>query len=269
MAEPAPPTSAQETRDSGLVCPVCEYNLTGLPENRCPECGETFDPDELRRITADVPMPATPWDRKRTLMGFFQTWWLSLTAPRRLAQRFPARHDASAAAGYSFGCYGLAALTFCVLSSYLPLVGHGDVEMLLVFPAVALGAGFACWMCEAATSALLATVIRPTRARQRYHFWRGLTHYSSGFTVLTGLWGGAAFAHGPRYDSFESWSLAITAMAIFCWWALALCRMVIRRSWPGPGRWLACLIVPAVGLAAIPVGMAASTFLARFCCLFR
>src|SRR5687767_5317051 len=38
--------------DSGLVdlhCPLCEYNLRGLSEPRCPECGYQFQWEELRR----------------------------------------------------------------------------------------------------------------------------------------------------------------------------------------------------------------------------
>jgi len=29
-------------------CAKCGYNLTGLTENRCPECGTPFDPDALK-----------------------------------------------------------------------------------------------------------------------------------------------------------------------------------------------------------------------------
>ena len=42
-----------------LFCPGCGYNLTGLIENRCPECGKTFDPEELRRRIAEGIQPIT------------------------------------------------------------------------------------------------------------------------------------------------------------------------------------------------------------------
>lgn len=32
-------------------CPNCGYLLYGLPENRCPECGQTFDPTMLGGLT--------------------------------------------------------------------------------------------------------------------------------------------------------------------------------------------------------------------------
>jgi DNA-directed RNA polymerase subunit RPC12/RpoP len=32
---------------SSVACPTCGYNLTGLAEARCPECGGRFTLDEL------------------------------------------------------------------------------------------------------------------------------------------------------------------------------------------------------------------------------
>lgn len=34
-------------RQNSIVCPTCGYNLTGLKESRCPECGTQFTLDEL------------------------------------------------------------------------------------------------------------------------------------------------------------------------------------------------------------------------------
>jgi hypothetical protein len=39
-------------RDDCLRCPECDYDLFGLKELRCPECGTPFDPAELSRREA-------------------------------------------------------------------------------------------------------------------------------------------------------------------------------------------------------------------------
>lgn len=40
-------SKARASDQNALVCPVCGYNLTGLSESRCPECGTKFTIDEL------------------------------------------------------------------------------------------------------------------------------------------------------------------------------------------------------------------------------
>ena len=49
----------------GFTCKKCGYDLQGLPENRCPECGLDFDPAERERILARInkppPRPKRQW----------------------------------------------------------------------------------------------------------------------------------------------------------------------------------------------------------------
>ena len=40
-----------------FTCKKCGYDLQGLPENRCPECGTAFDPAERERIIARIASP--------------------------------------------------------------------------------------------------------------------------------------------------------------------------------------------------------------------
>lgn len=86
-------TSRPLPADSGLRCPVCEYNLTGLTEDRCPECGEAFDRAELEennRVRSLLPpgLKGTiwgmePWNAYMSLVG------RSLFHPVRLAKTLP------------------------------------------------------------------------------------------------------------------------------------------------------------------------------------
>jgi hypothetical protein len=50
-----------------FTCQACGYDLQGLSERRCPECGTDFDPDEQARIQTRIDLPP-PRPRRLVLL---------------------------------------------------------------------------------------------------------------------------------------------------------------------------------------------------------
>src|SRR4051812_49873852 len=64
-----------------LLCEGCGYSLVGLSGERCPECGEGFDPNEL-------PLARVPWLFRRrygAVWAYVKTVWMVVLRPGRFA----------------------------------------------------------------------------------------------------------------------------------------------------------------------------------------
>src|SRR5437588_13128653 len=86
------------TCDEQIVCPLCEYDLRGLSEPTCPECGYRFvwpdllDPARRRHPYLFEHHPNhNVWSFRKTILGTLRPrrFWTSLVAsqpsrPRRL-----------------------------------------------------------------------------------------------------------------------------------------------------------------------------------------
>ena len=97
-ASPAPPAQQPAADDENLVCPLCDYDLRGLTEARCPECGYTFDWADLRdparrkhKYLFEHHPERNVWSFARTLLGGLRPrkFWGGLlpsqpSSPRRL-----------------------------------------------------------------------------------------------------------------------------------------------------------------------------------------
>lgn len=49
------------------TCPTCQYDLTGLTRNICPECGTPFDLEDLKKRRGQAPMPVKGFEITRNL----------------------------------------------------------------------------------------------------------------------------------------------------------------------------------------------------------
>ncbi len=79
MAGPSPPATDGKPifPDMDIPCPHCGYNLRGIVEPRCPECGREFDSDQLLRLWVRCEMPPPPlhwivWNIYRHPVTFWQ-----------------------------------------------------------------------------------------------------------------------------------------------------------------------------------------------------
>jgi hypothetical protein len=110
--------------DEGLRCPRCDYNLTGLPDGRCPECGRAFQRRELLDLRDSLPAPFPIWDERDEigrLSAFLRTLRLAWFSPRELLRRMPSRPNLASGRRFSLWCYAIAAiLPGAVLAVILP-----------------------------------------------------------------------------------------------------------------------------------------------------
>jgi len=192
-----------------LLCPHCGYNLRGLPEDRCPECGRPFDRARLLELTD--PKPRAPADEAGRRLGPWHIAVLAAFEPRRLAHLLPPWP----AAEHGLACavvYDLAILTslvgFPAAIALLSGVSRGDLLVVCCGFGLPLGVilMFGGWLCETVTTVLLTCVVRPTGVATRYPFWRATTRYTRGFLILTALWTlptfyGHVLRHGKSLES--------------------------------------------------------------------
>mgnify|MGYP005836858157 CR=1 FL=1 len=175
--QPDNPREAAVT-DSGFRCPQCDYNLTGLISERCPECGIAIDWPTLRRERErEAARPGTCWERwprRFKPVAFVATAVQAAFAPWILAEQLPARPPAIPAGLFLLGCFLIG-----VGSSRA--IGNPDANSLTM------------WAVGVAAHVMLQTIVFGAtlplpRVRRPYRFWFAVTCYTSYPLLLEGLW---------------------------------------------------------------------------------
>ncbi len=244
-----------------LRCLNCDYDLTGLPENRCPECGEPFDPWELRALHYNIPQ-RLPGTNGMLLPDALTIWALAFFAPRELARRLPACVETEQRRWHSVASYATALLILVL--GMLTIAGKPTLQ---IAPAAVCGTLCGFWLCETLVAALLTAVLKPRGIHKPYLFWRGLTHLTSGFSLLTGLWG----VFGTLAACFIPFSGPAVCVVLglgtpgLIWWALTLGNMVALRAPAGPRLGLCRIMIPIIGMVCAALGILVARVVSRFC----
>ncbi len=243
-----------------LFCPHCDYNLTGLPEDRCPECGQSFD---RRALTAMMSGPyPPPLTSMRADEGVLKVVSYSLFRPSRIGRELAVRCDPSLMLVYG-AATKLCAVVLVLLCIALGTGGHGGGTELIPLPAIVLMAMFT----ETAIAFLLARLSEPSTPiprKVRYPFWRNLTRcfgmhllVSAGMILL-----GISLPWAVDRQDYTPHAVIGGLALSFLWWWLNLGTAIVVRAKPTTGRFVILLLIPVAGVAAIAGGWIMSVSIA-------
>ncbi len=217
------------TDDEGLRCPECEYNLTGLVHDVCPECGQPFDREKLLAELAGVPAAIPIWGQRvenGELSSFVRTILEIWSHPARYARRFPKNPDCDDAANFARWCLIVASgILLIPLISLMPDLPR-FVGGLLTCAAMML----TVLMCERAITAVVfvpefkvTTVGRP---KSWYPESLALVRMTRAYLPLSASTTCAAWVANlfmEQNGNVESMSvILLIAVGVYWWVSLAL-----------------------------------------------
>lgn len=238
MVSDAGDRTREGATEEALYCPICEYNLTGLVESRCPECGEGFDRDELNR-PANAEVAATPWERQGTWGSFLRTWWLALFDLGGLTRRFPLRCRRILARQFTFGCYAIAGLAWMMGAAIPPICNFLAGRIVAPDPApvflVAIGPilffiGF--FLAERCLTGFAFEIWRSFDKQSQCPSFRDIIRYGGAHCTLNGAWFGS-FALLASFkvqgDYFSGLAFMLCCIAIWVWWAVSVTLALVKQ----------------------------------------
>ena len=233
-------------------CIQCDYNLTGLTGDICPECGWRID-WALAALDEEGRRPGTPAHRARgwrRIGATLVTILLMLFAPWRFAKQL--RHDESL-----MPALWTALVSFAILVAVVGIPRFGDFRKCAEIFTLYSVTVAAVILCQSLCFSTLHfdRLRRRTRWRARFRMWLSVSLYSTCFVASWPIVEGmpyADFSSSSFYIPFVGGSGSLFApnaklgvTIITYWWWLILAVILLVRNRP---RWLAAASISFVYL---------------------
>jgi hypothetical protein len=238
--------------DSGLRCPGCEYNLTGLAGNRCPECGRSFNLKALKRALAGQGRPVPGWDdgRQPPLVAFVLTCLRIWFTPLKFAMRFPSSCLPSSAvrfrrlallAAMAMVVFGLGMTWAFSVPTAAPPIPPTDSSIAIVLASFA-GLVAAIQVCERLLVDNFSAALRRTGCACPQSMWRDLVGFHRSFLLLGAL------------VLWPAMTCPMILLLVPAWWWLNLSLTATQLATPGSYRFIAVAMIPVIAFLSISIG---------------
>lgn len=234
-----------DERKESPECFECGYSLLGLTENRCPECGLDFNPNNFLPIDRQDLWHSNPWEVAPGLNSFVATLALSLFRPSRLFAGYSGHYDETRSITFFCLCYAIGAveLVAAYLTDGLDSAPAGIVAAIVT----SLGAGLVHPLVR---QTLVRSLVTPTdRAAELY--WKPHSRYLSGFFMLTSA--NACWAVIDFRNTSGTQIVPIQA-ALINWWLVSLVKATVSERRQTGARLDAAIALLCVCVSLLAVG---------------
>ncbi|GMU20136.1 MAG: hypothetical protein AMXMBFR13_02350 [Phycisphaerae bacterium] len=240
-------------KDEGLRCPFCRYNLTGLLDERCPECGQGFDLQQLREDLPLRPDPIPGWDdgERNVISAFIHMCLMTWFHPRAFHRSFPSCYSRRSAWLFRLSALLVALVVYGLAVVLLNRTGE-MVFFSITLPGVICGPP----ICEFIVSLLFTIIIPPPAdgepGPQASGSWIGFVGFFRSHFILSAVLVGPVTVLSFSNPASRSWTVFWCMAVVSCllWW-ISLGTAISATSYPRVSRAAAILSIPVAAVVSV------------------